>query len=155
MLDRLFLTLLGTALACGGASAAPVPSDEAAKLSALAANADAAWNDKRAHDMAAAYDEEGTLRTSPSEPMVRGRQAIEQAMQRHFDRRDGRFRHVTRLDQMEMIAADTVLSEGFVAVEQQKPDGSWSLARRFRTLTIATRRKGEWKLVAVRAVPLG
>jgi uncharacterized protein (TIGR02246 family) len=146
---RLLLTAAAL-LASAPALAQPVgPADQAA-LQALADEADAAWNLKDAARMAAAYTDNASLRLAAG-PAIAGREAIRTVFTRNFAARQGTMRHVTSVDRAELIEPNLAFTDAGVRVEQQQPDGSWTLMRSFRNVSVARREAGAWKLQSVRA----
>jgi uncharacterized protein (TIGR02246 family) len=142
--------LLALALFAGPALAEPASPADMAALQALANAADSAWNEKNAARMAEAYAEDGTLRMSGG-AVLEGRAAIRTTFDRNFAARQGTMRHVTAVDRAELIAPDLAFTDAGVRVEQQQPDGSWTLMRSFRNVSVARREGGTWKLQSVRA----
>jgi uncharacterized protein (TIGR02246 family) len=129
----------------------PGPADQAALL-ALAAEADAAWNEKDADRMAAAYVERGSLRLAGG-AAIEGREAIRAQFQRNFAARQGMMRHVTTVDRTELIEPDLALSDAAVRVEQHQPGGGWKTLRTFRNVSLVRRAGRGWRIVSVRAFP--
>lgn len=127
----------------------PSPADRAA-LDALAAEADAAWNEKNAARIAAVYTEGASLRLSGG-AAIEGREAIRSNFDRNFAARHGTMRHITQVDRAELIGPHLALSDAGVRVEQLQADGSWKLMRTFRNVSLARREGKTWKLHLVRA----
>lgn len=145
------LTILPFLLAAAPAFAQAPPAADQAALTALAAEADAAWNVKDADRMAANYADTGTLRLSGGQAIV-GREAIRTVFKSNFAARQGVLRHITTIDRAELVDPDLALSDAAVRIEQQGADGQWKLVRSFRNVTLARREAGQWKLAAVRAI---
>lgn len=148
-------TMLLMALALGGGAAAaapPGPADRAA-LERLAAANDAAWTAKDWAAITRQYAESGTLRVAPTAPIEIGRESIARFFQASFERRPPGFRHVTRIDNIEMVAPDLAVADGYVRVERSGPAG-WTLVREFTSSSLVVRERGQWKLHSVRANPL-
>lgn len=135
------------------ARAQPVSAADQAALLAVAARSDAVWNAKDTDGMAAIYAEDGMLRLASEAPLL-GRAAMRDYFANAFARRPDGFRHVTRLTVFQALSPDLVLTDSDVSVEQVQADGTWKVARRFRTNSVAVRRDGAWLLSAVRAIPL-
>ena len=135
------------------AMAAPVGDSDKISLEQLAAANDAAWGAKDVATMSGQYTADGTVRVSPQAPVIAGKAGVTTFFSEAFARRQGVHRHITKLDHMELIAPDMALADASVRVERQEPDGSWSLVRTFRNLTVAVRESDGWKLRAVRAIP--
>lgn len=148
-------TMLSVALALSGAAAAAAPpgaSDREA-LERLAAANDAAWTAKDWAAITGQYVESGTLRVAPTAPIQIGRDMIARFFQTSFERRPAGFRHVTRIDNIEMVAPDVAVADGHVRVERASP-GGWALVREFTSSSLVVREGRQWKLHSVRATPL-
>lgn len=151
---RLAITILSMALALGGtAAAAPPGAADRAALERLAAANDSAWTAKDWSAITGQYVESGTLRVAPTAPIQIGRPAIERFFKASFERRPAGFRHVTRIDHIELVAPDIAVADGHVRVERSGPDG-WTLVREFANSSLVVRQGGRWKLHSVRATPL-
>ncbi len=148
-------TMLLVALALSGAAAAAAPPSPAdrAELERLAAANDSAWTVKDWASITGQYVESGTLRVAPTAPIQIGRDSIARFFRTSFERRPAGFRHVTRIDNIEMIAPDMALADGHVRVERAGP-GGWALVREFTSSSLLVREGGRWKLHSVRATPL-
>lgn len=145
-----------TILALGSAAAAaapPTPADRAA-LERLAAENDAAWTAKDWDSITGQYAETGTLRVGPDAPVHLGRAAIGRFFRSSFERRAAGFRHVTRLDNIEMVTPDLAIADARVRVERAEAGGGWSLVREFTNSSLVVREGNRWKLHSVRANPL-
>jgi uncharacterized protein (TIGR02246 family) len=153
---RYFLTV-GIALLTFGAyepaMAAPPSDEDCRALQQLAAENDAAWGAKDASTMSSQYTADGTVRVSPQSPVISGRKNVTEFFAQAFARRQGTHRHITSLDNIELIGPDTALADASVRVERQEADGSWMLVRTFRNISLAKREAGQWKLRSVRAIP--
>jgi ketosteroid isomerase-like protein len=134
-------------------SAAPVSGADRRALEGLAAANDAAWNAKDVPAMAGQYTADGSVRVSPQLPVVAGNGPVSKFFGEAFARRQGVFRHITTLDHVEAVAPDMALADAGVRVEKQEADGSWSLVRSFRNISLVVRENGQWKLRSVRAIP--
>ena len=73
---------------------------------------------------------------------------------RAFAARPDGFRHVSRVEGIELLDPDTALADTHVRVERRQPDGSWALQREFRSYSVIVRSKDGWRLRSVRAAPL-
>lgn len=135
------------------ALAAPVSDVDRRALEQLAAANDAAWNAKDVQTMAGQYAADGSVRVSPQAPVVSGLAPVSKFFGEAFARRQGSFRHITALDHIEAVTADMALADAGVRVEKQEADGSWSLVRSFRNVSLVVRANGQWKLRSVRAIP--
>jgi uncharacterized protein (TIGR02246 family) len=137
----------------GGAMAAPPAASDRAALERLAAANDAAWTAKDWAAITGQYVESGTLRVAPTAPIEVGRNSISRFFRASFERRPAGFRHVTRIDHIEMVAPDVAVADGYVRVERADA-GGWTLVREFTSSSLVVRDGGQWKLHSVRATPL-
>lgn len=140
------------ALAFGAHAAPPSPADEAA-LRVLAASADEAWDLKDADLMAGYYATDATLLVGGLPEPQQGRAAIQTYFQRAFAQRTSVMRHISEFRALDMIGPDLAVTDLWVRVEAQQPDGGWKEVRRFNNLSMATREGDGWKLRVVRAYP--
>jgi ketosteroid isomerase-like protein len=122
-------------------------------LEQLASANDTAWGAKDVATMASQYVANGSVRVSPQAPVIAGRGPVSDFFKQAFDRRPGVHRHITKLDHIDWITPDMALADASVRVERQEPDGSWSLVRTFRNITLSVREDDRWKLRSVRAIP--
>lgn len=136
------------------ALAAPPSDEDRRALEQLAADNDAAWGAKDVATISGQYVEAGSVRVSPQAPVILGREPVIGFFDGAFSRREGIHRHITKLDHIELIAPDMALADAAVRVERQEPNGAWILVRTFRSVTVAVRDGRDWKLRAVRAIPL-
>ena len=136
------------------ASAASVAALDRTALEQLKNANDAAWNRKDVATIAGQYVEDASVRVAPGAELLSGRAAITRFFTASFARRDGEYRHVTALAHLEPLDDETVLGEGDVRLEKREKDGGWTLVRRFRSISVAVRDGGQWKLRSVRAIPL-
>lgn len=152
---RPFLIFGATCIAFAGAPAvaAPLGDSDKTALEQLAATNDAAWGSKDVATMSGQYASDGTVRVSPQAPVISGKASVAKFFSEAFARREGVHRHITNLDHIELLTPDMALADASVRVERQLPDGSWSLVRTFRNLSVAVREAGGWKLRSVRAIP--
>ena len=150
---RLTLAFALSTLACSAPARPPAHADRVA-LQKLADDADAAWNDRDAAAMLAAYAPDPSLRVGTESEALSGAGAIGSFFAAAFGRREGEFRHLTKVDGIDMVDADQALSEATVRVERRTSGGEWVLARKFRSLSLAVRTARGWKLRWVRAIPL-
>lgn len=150
-----FLTLVAAATAFAApVSAASLTSSDAFALETLKNANDDAWNRRDALTITDQYVDGASVRVAPGAELVAGRGAIHRFFTGAFARREGDFRHVTKLAHLEPLDNDSVLTEGDVRVEKLEKDGNWTLVRRFRTISVVVRSGKEWKLRSVRAIPL-
>lgn len=153
-MHRLPMTLSALCLAILpiGQAQAQTAADRQA-LEQLASANDAAWGAKDVATMASQYVANGSVRVSPQAPVIAGRDPVSDFFKQAFDRRQGVHRHITKLDHIDWITSDMALADASVRVERQEPDGSWSLVRTFRNITLSVREDKQWKLRSVRAIP--
>lgn len=150
------LSILGiaaVALMSQASVAAPVGEIDRSALERLAAANDAAWGAKDTATMSGQYTENGSVRVSPHAPVIAGRANVSEFFAQAFARREGVHRHITSLDNIELIGPDIALADASVRVERQQPNGSWDLVRTFRNVSLVMREGGQWKLRSVRAIP--
>ena len=147
------ILLLALGLSGAAAAAAPPSPSDRAELERLAAANDSAWTAKDWATIAGQYVESGTLRVAPTAPIEIGRGAITRFFQASFERRPAGFRHVTRIDNIEMVAPGVAIADGYVRVERAAAEG-WTLLREFTSSSLVVRENGQWKLHSVRATPL-
>jgi len=151
-------TLLVAALAWAAATAAmaapPSPADIQA-LRALGDAADAAWDAKDADRMAAHYAADASLLVGGASGVRLGREDIRAYFKRAFAQRVGTMRHISEFRGQDMLGPDLALTDLWVRVEEQQPDGTWREVRRFNNVSLAVREAGAWKMKAVRAYPAG
>lgn len=152
MRPRSILVLILATL-CSAAKAAPPPAADRAALEQLASANDAAWTAKDWAAITGQYSEAGTLRVAPTARIEIGREAIGRFFQASFGRRPAGFRHVTRIDNIEMVTPDVAIADGYVRVERAQGSG-WELMRGFASSSLIVREGGQWKLHSVRANPL-
>jgi len=149
---KAMLALVGLGMAAGAAAMPPSPGDRAA-LEKLAVDSDRAWDAKDIDRFAAHYSADGSVRMGGND-VITGEKAIREYFGRMFAARGDGFRHVSKVENLEMVGPDAVFADGHVRVERRQPDGSWQLLREFRNHSLVVRRKGEWRLRSVRAYPL-
>ena len=149
----LILGTLAMALIPQASVAAPIGESDRKALEQLAAANDAAWGAKDTATMSAQYTEDGSLRVSPQAPVIAGQTNVAEFFAQAFARREGIHRHITSLDNIELIGPDTALADASVRVERQQPNGAWVLVRTFRNISLVVRNGGQWKLRSVRAIP--
>ena len=154
MTRTLIIAVVAAAAFASPLSAAAVASADAAALEALKNANDAAWDRRDVATITGQYVDSATIRVAPTAELLSGREAIQRFFTNSFARRDGEYRHVTSLAHLEPLDEGTVLGEGDVRLEKQGKDGGWTLVRRFRSISIAVRDGGQWKLRSVRAIPL-
>jgi uncharacterized protein (TIGR02246 family) len=148
-----FLLAVPSALLSAAAvEAAPPPPADRAALEALAHQADLDWNERDVAGMAGHYTDDASLGLNGQ--MLTGNSALADYFKTAFSRRPGTFRHITALEQVDLIRPDLAYSDAIVRVERAQPDGSWTLERTFRNTSIAVKQGGAWKLRSVRAYPM-
>jgi ketosteroid isomerase-like protein len=134
------------------ANAAPPAAADQAAFERLAAANDGAWDRKDWRAMTAQYAPDGTLRVGPEAVGISGSESIGKFFRESFARRGEGFRHVTRIDQVNMVRPDLAFADGYVRVE--KADGDkWVLVREFSSISLLVRSADGWKLHSVRALP--
>ncbi len=123
-------------------------------LERLADAADQAWNRGDAEGMSRYYVDEANLRLSSMAEPLKGRDALRSYFSRSFAGRTTSMRHVTKIEDIDMLGPDLALSDGIVRVERDDGNGGWALVREYRNNSLAVRRNGRWQLAAVRAFAL-
>lgn len=139
-------------MATGALAAAPSASERAA-LEKLALDSDRDWDTKALDRFTAHHTPDGSVRIGGN-PAIVGTAAMRAYFGRAFAARPEGFRHVSKLESVEMIDPNTALADTYVRVEQRQADGNWALQRDFRTYSVVVRSKDGWKLRSVRASPL-
>lgn len=147
---RTHLALAAIALLATGAHAMPPSPTDLSALEALAAANDLAWNAADATAISRQYTTDSSLRLSPMDSALIGREAVRTYFARVFGQRPPGMRHISRLERVEMIAPDLAFADVHVRVEQREGDG-WALAREFVNHSVLRRENGIWHLHAVRA----
>jgi hypothetical protein len=149
---RMTFAAVALLMATGVMAAPPNPADRAA-LEKLALDSDRDWDAKALDSFTAHHTADGTVRIAGGETIV-GEAAMRSYFGRAFANRPEGFRHVSKVEAIEMIDPDTAVADSYVRVEQRQPDGSWILRRDFRTYSVVVRSKDGWRLRSVRASPL-
>ena len=140
-------------LTAAAATATPPSAADRAALEKLALASDRDWDAKALASFTAHHTPDGSVRIAGNEPIV-GEAAMRVYFGRAFAARAEGFRHVSKLENVEMIDRDTAVADSYVRVERRQADGSWALQRDFRTYSVVVRSNGGWKLRTVRASPL-
>lgn len=138
--------------ATGALAAAPSATDRVA-LEKLAADNDAAWNAKNVAVVSGQYVADASLRLGTSAAHD-GREAVRAYFTRAFGARQGNLRHVSKVDNIDMVTPDLAFADAYVRVERDNSDGTVTLMREFRNHSIVVRENGQWRMRAVRAHPL-
>jgi uncharacterized protein (TIGR02246 family) len=156
MMTRIFVwASAATALGVSAAViAAPPGKTDIGEMQRLADSNDAAWNLGDATAISGNYAAEGSLRLSDAAEVFQGREAVRSYFAKSFAGRPAGFRHVTRLDHIDMITPDVAFTDAHVRVEKSNPDGSWSTVREYRNNSVAVRQGKKWQLRTVRAYAL-
>jgi uncharacterized protein (TIGR02246 family) len=147
---HLLIAAAAALLTPAAAAAAPPSPAEREALEALAARNDGAWNAADAVAVSADYASDGSLRLTGMAAALEGRDAVRAYFEKAFAARPATFRHVTRLQAIDMVAPGVALADAEVRVEQLK-EGRWELARRFLNHSVLKRDGGAWRIQAVRA----
>jgi uncharacterized protein (TIGR02246 family) len=149
----LLLTLMATTLAGAAPRVTGVTDADAKAIVALADAADDAWNRKSVEGMAAAFTPNGHNRILGTPVDLRGHEEMKSYFTAAFARRTGVMRHVTTVEEIELVAPATAVSDARVAVEQQNADGSWSVVRTFTATSVVVKEDGAWKIRTNRVRP--
>jgi len=151
---RLVMTIAALSALCStAANASPPTANDRAALERLASENDAAWTAKDWATITNQYAAGGTLRVDPTKAVELGQEAIGRFFQASFSRRPDGFRHITKVENIEMVTPNLAIADAHVRVERLK-DADWVLAREFVSSSLAIREGGNWKLHSVRANPL-
>ncbi len=133
-------------------AAAPAPADRQ-QLEQLAALNDHYWNEKDVERISGQYADDATVRIGHAQ-VLQGKAGIRAFFAAAFSRREGEFRHVSKVEHLEVLSPDLVLADNQVRVERADGKGGWAPVREFRTNSLAVRDGATWKLRAVRGHPL-
>lgn len=148
------LIAAGLLLATTTAAAATPPSAfDRDALERLALASDRDWDAKALDGFLSHHVADSSVRIAGDAAVV-GTAAMRGYFGRAFAARPDGFRHVSTLENVDMLDHDTAVADTFVRVEQRQSDGGWALQRAFRTYVVAVRVDGAWKLRSVRAAPL-
>jgi uncharacterized protein (TIGR02246 family) len=139
-----------TVLLATTAQAAPPRDSDRAALEQLASRLDAVWDGGDAAAVTALYAGDGSVRMD-GRAIEQGHAAVLRYFKDTIGRRPANLRHVTKLENIDMLTPDLALADAYVAIEQEQPDGARRLLAEFRNQTIAERQGGEWRFRAVRA----
>jgi len=151
---RFIMTIAALSALCAAAANASPPADkDRVALQRLASDNDAAWTAKDWATITSQYVAGGTLRVDPTAAVEMGQEAIGRFFQASFSRRPDGFRHITVLDNIEMVTPDLAIADAHVRVEREQ-NADWVLVREFVSSSLAIREGGKWKLHSVRANPL-
>lgn len=150
---QMYLATAVAMMAASCALAAPPSAADRAALETLALESDRDWDAKAVDRFMAHHTPDGSVRIAGAPPLV-GDAAMRAYFGRVFGARPEGFRHVTKVENIEMIDRNTAVADSYVRVEQRQADGNWALQRDFRTYSVVVRSKGDWKLRSVRASPL-
>lgn len=147
---RLILTAAALMMTAANACAEPPRAEDRAALEKLAADNDAAWNVKDVDGVMAQYAGDGSLRLGGGEAF-NGLPAVRRYFTSAFAQRQGELRHVTKLDNLDLVTPDIAYADAYVRVERENGDGSFTLMREFRNHSLVVRENGRWRMRAVRA----
>lgn len=145
--------LAGSMLLAAAAHAAPPNPADARALMKLGADNDAFWDAADAEKISSHYAIDGTLRVGDSET-YEGRDAVRGYFRTSFANRPAGLHHVSQVDRIDMLTKDVALADAHVRVERANPDGSRTLLREFRNLSVLVREGKAWRFRAIRALPL-
>ncbi len=134
------------------ALAAPPEAGDRQALEGLLAATDKAWNAQDAAALSQLYTPDGTARLGYASKPVAGQEALRQFFRLALSGAPGT-RHVTRLENAEMIGPNAALLDAQVTLERPGTDGTWQAVQTLRSNVVAVQQNGKWQLHSVRAHP--
>ena len=147
---RKLLLVAATALMTHAASAAPPSDTDRVALEKLAADLDVVWDKGDPEAVSALYAADGSLRMD-SRPVVQGRAAVRRYFVETIGRRPAGARHVTRVENIDMLTPDLALVDTRASIERDGAQGGREVLAEFHNQTLALREADAWRFRAVRA----
>jgi uncharacterized protein (TIGR02246 family) len=147
---RKLLLVAATALMSQAASAAPPSDTDRVALEKLAADLDAVWDKGDPAAVSALYAADGSLRMD-GRPVVQGRDAVQRYFVETIGRRPAGARHVTRVENIDMLTPDLALVDTRASIERDGAQGGREVLAEFHNQTLALRETDAWRFRAVRA----
>lgn len=147
---RILLLAAATALMIPAASAAPPSDADRVALIQLAADLDAVWDSGDPAAVSALYAVDGSLRMD-ARPIVRGRDAVQAYFVETIGRRPEGARHVTHVENIDMLTPDLALVDTAVTIERDGAQERREVLAQFHNQTLAARQADGWRFRAVRA----
>jgi uncharacterized protein (TIGR02246 family) len=148
----LAIVLLAVALVVPRTAAALDAGDEEV-LRALAAHSDQLWNDRDAEALSTLFAADADLAIG-DHTQVASRERIRGYFVNSFAQMPTDLRHVMDVRALREVAPGVVLADGEVRIERANADGTRTVLRRFANTTLLVRAGGDWRFMAVRAVPV-
>ena len=149
MMRKLLLAAAAALMAQAACAAQPNDADRVA-LEKLAADLDAVWDSGDPAAVSALYAADGSLRMG-SLPVVQGRDAVQRYFVETMGRRPAGARHVTRVENIDMLTPDLALVDTRASIERNGAQGSREVLAEFHNQTLALRQGDAWRFRAVRA----
>jgi len=146
---RILLLAAATALMIPVASAAPPNDADRVALTRLAADLDAVWDSGDPAAVSALYTVDGSLRMD-DRLIVQGRDAVLAYFVETIGRRPDGARHVTRVENIDMLTPDLALVDTQVSIERDGAQGREVLVQ-FHNQTVSSRQTDGWRFRVVRA----
>lgn len=131
-----------------------LPASDRAAVERIAVVADEAWNARDAAGMSTLYTGDATVVVGVGAMSAQGAGGIRDYFTGSFARTPASLRHATTVDRIVVLAPDVAFADSRVALDQLQPDGSHQSIRHFSSHSVLVKREGEWKIHAVRAVPV-
>jgi uncharacterized protein (TIGR02246 family) len=147
---RILLLAAATALMPEAANASPPSDGDRVALIQLAAQLDAVWDSGDPAAVSALYDVDGSVRMD-GRPIVQGRDAVQAYFVETMGRRPAGVRHVTRVENIDMLSPDLALVDTRVSIERDGPQGRREVLAQFHNQTLSLRQADGWRFRAVRA----
>lgn len=132
------------------ASATPPSDAERAALETLAAELDTVWDAGDAAAVTRFYTDDGTLRLD-SRLIEQGHASIRRYFEETMARRPAGARHVTRVENIDMLTPDLAMVDTHARIEREQASGQREVLADFHNQTIARREAGTWRFRVVRA----
>ncbi|MBN8740635.1 MAG: hypothetical protein BGP24_15110 [Lysobacterales bacterium 69-70] len=149
MMRRLLLAAAAATLAHAAVAAPPGDADRAA-LEKVAADLDAVWDAGDTAAVAAFYAADGSLRMD-GRAFVQGRDAIRRYFDETMARRPAGARHVTTVQNIDMLTPDLAFVDTHARIERERTPGERDVLADFHNQTVAVRADGTWRFRIVRS----
>ena len=149
MMRRLLLAAAAATLVQAAAAAPPGDADRTA-LMKVAADLDATWDKGDPAAVTAFYAEDGSLRMD-GQAFTQGRDAIRRYFEATMARRPAGARHVTTVQNIDMLTADLAFVDTHARIERERATGERDVLADFHNQTIAVRDGAIWRFRIVRS----
>ncbi|HWU51798.1 MAG TPA: SgcJ/EcaC family oxidoreductase [Tahibacter sp.] len=146
---RLLLAAAAATLVQTAAAAPPSDTDRAALLK-VAADLDATWDKGDPATVAAFYAEDGSLRMD-GQTFTQGRDAIRRYFETTMARRPAGARHVTAVQNIDMLTGDLAFVDTHARIERERAPGEREVLADFHNQTVAVRDGATWRFRVVRS----